>query len=124
MEKPKKSLSQNFLIDKNISNKIVDQTIVKDKYILEIGPGNGFLTDNILQRNPKKIYLIEKDYNLKNALFKKYKNNKKVEIIGDDILLTNLDRFKNLIIISNLPYNISSKIISVKKPYPAPISST
>ena len=111
MEKPKKSLSQNFLIDKNISNKIVDQTIVKDKYILEIGPGNGFLTDNILQRNPKKIYLIEKDYNLKNALFKKYKNNKKVEIIGDDILLTNLDRFKNLIIISNLPYNISSKII-------------
>ena len=72
MVKPKKSLSQNFLIDKNISNKIINQTNVKGKYILEIGPGYGFLTDNILEKNPKKIYLIEKDHNLKKILFKKY----------------------------------------------------
>ena len=111
MVNPKKSLSQNFLIDKNISNKIIDQTNVKGNNILEIGPGYGFLTDNILEKNPKKIYLIEKDHNLKKILFKKYINNKKVEIIGDDIFLTNLDRFNNLIIISNLPYNTSSKII-------------
>ena len=111
MEKPKKSLSQNFLIDKNISKKIVDQTIVKGNDILEIGPGYGFLTDSILEKNPKKVYLIEKDSNLKKILIKKYKNNKKVKIIGDDIFLTNLNEFKNLIIISNLPYNISSKII-------------
>ena len=111
MEKPKKSLSQNFLIDKNISKKIVDQTIVKGNDILEIGPGYGFLTDSILEKNPKKVYLIEKDYNLKKILIKKYKNNNKVNIIGDDILLTNLSEFKNLIVISNLPYNISSKII-------------
>ena len=111
MEKPKKSLSQNFLIDKNISKKIVDQTVVKGNDILEIGPGYGFLTDRILEKNPKKVYLIEKDTNLKNILIKKYKNNKKVNIIGDDIFLTNLNEFKNLIIISNLPYNISSKII-------------
>ena len=108
---PKKSLSQNFLIDKNISKKIVDQTDVKGNYILEIGPGYGFLTDSILAKKPKKIYLIEKDYNLKKILIKKYKNNKKVNIIGDDILLTNLNKYKKLIIISNLPYNISSKII-------------
>ena len=111
MAKPKKSLSQNFLIDKNISKKIVDQAAVKEKHILEIGPGYGFLTDSILEKNPKKVYLIEKDYNLKKILIKKYKKNKKVNIIGDDILLTNLSEFKNLIIISNLPYNISSKII-------------
>ena len=111
MTKPKKSLSQNFLIDKNISKKIVDQSIVKGNNILEIGPGYGFLTDNILEKNPKKVYLIEKDHNLKKILIKKYKNNKKVNIIGDDILLTSLSEFKNLIIISNLPYNISSKII-------------
>ena len=111
MQRPKKSLSQNFLIDKNISKKIVDQTYIKGNYILEIGPGYGFLTDVILSRNPKKVYLIEKDYNLIKILNKKYKNNKKVNIIGDDILLTNLSEFKNLIIISNLPYNISSKII-------------
>ena len=111
MAAPKKSLSQNFLIDKNISKKIVDLTDVKGNYILEIGPGYGFLTDSILAKNPKKIYLIEKDYNLKMILIKKYKNNKKVIMIGDDILLTNLNKYKKLIIISNLPYNISSKII-------------
>ena len=111
MAKPKKSLSQNFLIDKNISRKIVELTEVKGNQILEIGAGYGFLTDSILEKNPKKVYLIEKDYNLKKILIKKYKNNKKVNIIGDDIFLTNLSEFKNLIIISNLPYNISSKII-------------
>ena len=111
MEEPKKSLSQNFLKDKNISRKIVEQTQVKGNHILEIGPGYGFLTDSILEKNPKKVYLIEKDYNLKKILIKKYKNNKKVNIIGDDVLSTSLDKFKNLIIISNLPYNISSKII-------------
>ena len=111
MKKPKKSLSQNFLFDKNISKKIINQTHIKGNQILEIGPGYGFLTDTILSKNPKKVYLIEKDYNLKKILIEKYKNNKKVEMIGDDILLTNLNKFKNLIIISNLPYNMSSKII-------------
>ncbi len=111
MEKPKKSLSQNFLKDKNISRKIVELTEVKGNQILEIGAGYGFLTDSILEKNPKKVYLIEKDYNLKKILIKKYKNNKKVSIIGEDILLTSLNKFKNIIIISNLPYNISSKII-------------
>ena len=111
MVKPKKSLSQNFLIDKNISKKIIDQTKVRNKNILEIGPGLGFLTDDILKRNPKKIYLIEKDFNLKKKLYQKYKNNHRVVIIGDDILKTNLEEFKNLIVISNLPYNVSSKII-------------
>ena len=55
MAKPKKSLSQNFLIDKNISKKIVDQTLIKGKNILEIGPGYGFLTDSILDKKPKKF---------------------------------------------------------------------
>ena len=71
MVKPKKSLSQNFLLDKNISKKIVEQTFIKNKFILEIGPGYGFLTDNILEKNPKKLYLIEKDYKLKKRITKK-----------------------------------------------------
>ena len=111
MLRPKKSLSQNFLVDKNISKKIVNQTNVKNKNILEIGPGLGFLTDEILQRNPKKIYLVEKDLNLKKKLFEKYNDNKKIVIIGNDIFKTNLEKFNNLIVISNLPYNISSRII-------------
>jgi len=111
MVKTKKSLSQNFLLDKNISKKIVNQTFIRNKLILEIGPGYGFLTDNILEKNPKKILLVEKDIKLKKILQEKYKGNKKIEIIGDDILKTNFNKFKNLIVISNLPYNISSKII-------------
>ena len=55
--------------------------------------------------------MIEKDCNLKEELYKKYKNNKKIIIIGNDILKTNLSEYKNLIVISNLPYNISTKII-------------
>ena len=111
MIRAKRSLSQNFLIDKNISKKIVDQTIVKNKTILEIGPGYGFLTDSILLKKPKKIILVEKDTNLKEKLYEKYKDNKKVEIIGSDILSLKLNKFKDLIIISNLPYNISTKVI-------------
>ena len=53
MKKAKKSLGQNFIIDKNICNKIIKQTVIKNKKIIEIGPGKGFLTDFILQSNPK-----------------------------------------------------------------------
>ena len=106
----KKSLSQNFLIDKNISEKIVKQTNLKNKNVLEIGPGYGFLTDSILIEEPKRIILVEKDTDLKKKLYQKYKNNKKIEIIGDDVLNFNFSKFKDLIVVSNLPYNISSKI--------------
>ena len=111
MKKAKRSLSQNFLIDKNISNKITKQTYITNKNILEIGPGYGFLTDNILKKNPKKIFLVEKDFDLKKILLEKYKNNKKIEVIDDDIFKVDLSKYNNLIIISNLPYNISTKII-------------
>ena len=111
MLKAKKSLSQNFLTDKNISNKIIKQTNINDQTILEIGPGYGFMTDHILLRNPKKIYLIEKDKLLVKYLKNKYQNNKKIFIIEEDILNVNLSNFKNLVIISNLPYNISKNFI-------------
>ena len=111
MVSPKKSLSQNFLKDKNISNKIVNLTNIKNRLILEIGPGYGFLTDNILEKKPKKILLIEKDWKLKRKLYEKYQRNKRIEIIGEDVLSSNFKNFKNIIVISNLPYNISAKII-------------
>ena len=111
MIKAKKSLSQNFLIDKNISKKIVKQVNIYKKIVLEIGPGYGFMTDHILESNPKKLILVEKDNNLIKYLKDKFKDNKKIEIIEMDIINFNLSNFKNLIIISNLPYNISTKII-------------
>ena len=111
MIKAKKSLSQNFLKDKNISKKITSLVKLENNVVLEIGPGYGFLTDSILESNPKKLYLIEKDKYLINLLKKKYSNNTKIVILEGDILNQNLNKFKNLIIISNLPYNISTKVI-------------
>ena len=70
--KAKKSLGQNFLIDKNIIKKIVNVTNIKDKNILEVGPGTGNLTSEILINNPKKFYVIEKDNNLVSHLKDKF----------------------------------------------------
>ena len=83
--KPKKSLGQNFLIDKNILQKITN-TVSINKYseILEIGPGTGNLTIYIIKKNPKKIYVVEKDKALSSLLYKKFEN--KINIINDDIL--------------------------------------
>ena len=70
MQEPKKSLSQNFIKDKNICKKIIKQTNINNRNIIEIGPGYGYLTDVILEEKPTFLYLIEKDYNL----FKYLKN--------------------------------------------------
>ena len=64
MIKAKKSLGQNFLIDKNILDKIVNITKIKDQVVLEVGPGTGNLTSYILQKKPKKFFVVEKDENL------------------------------------------------------------
>ena len=61
MIKAKKSLGQNFLINYEVLEQIVNTVEINDKEILEIGPGSGNLTSHILKRNPKKIYVIEKD---------------------------------------------------------------
>ena len=82
--KPKKSLGQNFLIDRNVLEQIVDTTEIKNKEILEIGPGSGNLTSFILKKNPKKLYVIEKDDEL--ALLLKDKFTNEITIINDDIL--------------------------------------
>ena len=118
LTKPKKSLSQNFLIDKNILQKIVNAVpIYKNNEILEIGPGTGNLTDYLIKKSPKKIFVVEKDSNLSLLLYKKFKN--KISIINDDILKIseNLISNEKLIVFGNLPYNISTEILSKWK-YP------
>ena len=107
----KKSLSQNFLNDKNICKKIINQTNIKNRIVVEIGPGYGFMTDFILEKKPKKLILIEKDSNLSSILKKKFEENHKVLVFEIDVLKFNFEEYKDLIIISNLPYNISTKII-------------
>ena len=68
MNTAKKSLGQNFLIDKNIINKIINIVTIKDKNVIEIGPGKGALTKEILKKKPKSFLLIEKDNKLSQNL--------------------------------------------------------
>ena len=109
----KKSLGQNFLIDKNVIKKIVNLAVIKNKNVIEIGPGKGALTDEILNKSPKSLYLIEKDRKLFEYLKKKYSKINSVKIFNDDILNFNVVDIlkKNSIIFGNLPYNISSQIL-------------
>ena len=109
----KKSLGQNFLIDKNIINKIIKiGNINKNKTVMEIGAGYGNLTKAIVSQNPKKIFAIEKDKKLVLFLKNKFKDYNNIKIINRDILNiieeNNLE--KNIIVFGNLPYNVSTKI--------------
>ena len=113
MELAKKSLGQNFLIDKNIIRKIVSLVDLKNKDIIEIGPGHGALTDEIFKRKPRSLFLIEKDKKLTNKLKEKYQNDRFVEVLNYDFLKIDLERIlkKETVILGNLPYNISSQIL-------------
>ena len=111
MIKAKKSLGQNFLIDQNIIDKIVNIIELKNRNILEIGPGTGNLTEGILKKNPKKVLMVEKDNDLTNLLKEKFKN--KIEVINKDVLKIdeNLLSDQTLTVFGNLPYNISTEIL-------------
>ena len=111
MIKAKKSLGQNFLIDKNILEKITNITNIKNKTILEIGPGTGNLTSYSLYKNPKKLIVVEKDNYLAQNLEETFLC--KLSVINKDILEideTKLSK-KKMTVFGNLPYNISTEIL-------------
>ena len=112
MIKAKKSLGQNFLIDTNILKKIINIKSIENKSILEVGPGTGNLTSLIIKQKPKKFIVIEKDNSLAKSLNDKYAN--QLTIINDDILNINEKLLFNdkAIVFGNLPYNISTEILS------------
>jgi len=99
------------LIDQNSINRILEIVEIKDKYILEIGPGTGNLTKNILKKNPKEIIVIEKDNMLAELLNKEI--GKQIQIINEDILKVDENNLHNnkLTVFGNLPYNISTEIL-------------
>ena len=109
-ENLKKKYGQNFLIDNNILNKITELIPSSNLKILEIGPGDGRLTDNILKTNPYHLELIEIDRDLVKSLKNKYSKNKNVTIENENILKFNIEESYDLVI-SNLPYNISSQVL-------------
>ena len=112
--KPKKKLGQNFLHDKNIISSIINNVNVKDEDIIEIGPGPGMLTENILKNKARSLLVIEKDDSFEVNLKKiknKYKDNF-IYLIHDviDFDFNKLTK-KEYKIVSNLPYNISVPFI-------------
>tara|TARA_B100000963_G_scaffold64102_1_gene52059 strand:- start:7469 stop:8206 length:738 start_codon:yes stop_codon:yes gene_type:complete len=108
--KLKKKYGQNFLIDENIANKIVDLITFNKLKILEIGPGDGKLTNKIIEKKPKKLELIEIDKDLILILKEKFRNYNFINIINKDVLKYEIKNNYDLII-SNLPYNISSQVL-------------
>ena len=112
MIKAKKSLGQNFLIDRNILKIISEVTPIKNKIVLEIGPGTGNLTSFILKKKPKKFIVIEKDNDLASNIAEIFKD--QLNIINDDVL--NVDEnslaSEKITVFGNLPYNISTEILS------------
>ena len=117
--KPKKSLGQNFIFDKNILNKIVKSIEPINNFsVVEIGPGPGGLTKSLLENKPKSIILVEKDVSFREMLIELTENYPKVSstLIFDDFMKVNLEKIevfkKNKIkFISNLPYYISTQVL-------------
>ena len=112
MIKAKKSLGQNFLIDKNIIDKIVNLADIKNNNILEVGPGTGKLTEKIIEKKPSNFLVVEKDYNLVKLLKEKFEG--KIKVINNDILKVKENSLSNevLTVYGNLPYNISTEILT------------
>ena len=112
MIRAKKSLGQNFLVDKNIIDIITNTVSIDGNEVLEVGPGTGNLTREILRNNPSKLYLVEKDTFLAESL--KEIIDERVKIFNEDILKIdeNLLSKNKIIVFGNLPYNISTEILS------------
>ena len=112
MIKPKKSLGQNFLIDNNIIRKIIAYGDIKNNPVLEIGPGTGNLTKEIIKHIKNDLILIEKDAGLIDEI-KNIKSIYNINIVNVDILKFDIEKQikPNTIIFGNLPYNISTQIL-------------
>ena len=107
----KKRLGQNFLIDANIINFIIEQAnLNKNDTVIEIGPGAGFVTEKLVQE-AKKVVAVELDEDAIEVIKKLNANN--LEIIHNDILKVDLSQFgQNLKVVANIPYYITSPILA------------
>lgn len=115
----KKSLGQNFLIDKNFVDKIVEAAEVENQNVLEIGPGIGTITYE-MAKEAKKVVAVEIDQNLIPILDQNLEEFTNTKVINEDILKVDLkklvyDEFKgeSFKVVSNLPYYITTPIIEL-----------
>ena len=109
----KKKFGQNFLTSKDIVKKIIAAANINgNSEVLEVGPGNGTLTEEIIKKNPRKFIAIEIDMDLKKNLEKFFVNDNHYLYIQDSLKFDEKKKFTdNYIIISNLPYNISLALL-------------
>lgn len=116
-----KNLGQNFLINQEVLDNIIEKSeIIEDDMVIEIGPGLGTLTNELLKK-AGKVICVELDSKMISILKERFRNNEKLEIINDDILKVNLKKIieenkesgkiKNVKIVANLPYYITTPII-------------
>lgn len=110
--KPRKGLGQNFLIDKNVQEKIISAcNVQKTDMVLEIGPGTGAITGLLLDK-ARKVMAVEIDRELCEALSEKFSSRKNFELHNQDILKVDLSKYRRLKVIANIPYYISTPIIA------------
>lgn len=113
--KHKKKYGQNFLTDQNtVLQKIMEVSDIKPhEEILEIGPGEGALTELLLEK-ASKVTCVEIDTDLEKILRKKFGNNEKFNLIMEDILKVELDKVTapHTRVVANIPYYITSPIIN------------
>lgn len=108
---PKKRFGQNFIRDKNLLKKIVNESKIKDKDVIEVGPGQGGLT-LFLAEQAKTLTCFEIDTSLKKFLTPIEKAFDHVKIIYEDFLVSNLNDFADeLHVVANVPYYITTPII-------------
>ncbi len=107
----KKSLGQSFLEDRNILALEARLAEPEGKAVLEIGPGDGRLTDAVLALRPKKLIAVEKDARFAELLRTKYSGRKDVEIIEGDFLEFEFPSGGVDVVVGNIPYYISSGIV-------------
>lgn len=115
MSRPKRSLSQNFLVDPNLQRKIVDAVeAAPGDVVLEIGPGHGELSRHLVGR-ADPLVLIEKDDELAAALEERWGDRGDVRLVHDDALeadlLAPLPADRPYLVLSNLPYGITSPML-------------
>jgi len=109
--RPSKGLGQNFLIDKNILDKIVDSADIKPTdIILEVGPGLGVLTTE-LAKKAKRVIAVEKDETMIEILKETLRDFKNVEVINEDILTIESQIPKKYKLVANIPYYLTSPLI-------------
>ena len=114
--KAKKKYGQNFLNDSNLSDEILDiAKIDEETEVLEIGPGLGFLTEKLIE-NSKFLTAFEIDDDLIPFLNKKFENKQNFKLIHQDFMEADLEKFfedkKNVKVVANIPYYITSPIIN------------